>query len=74
MHAVKISVTGIPNTLLVACGDSFTIIQHVQLQFADHLKQLLHAAINNEWYEVVKKLISQEYLKELLHDTLNLLP
>ena len=28
------------------CGP-FVIIQHVQLQFAGHLKRLLHAAINN---------------------------
>ena len=37
-----------------ACADPFALIHYVQLQFAVHLKWLLHTAIDSERYEVLK--------------------
>ena len=35
-----------------ACADPFALIHYAQLQFADHLKRLLHTAIDSERYKV----------------------
>ena len=43
--------------LVIFCsdwGDKRALIHYVQLQFADHLKQLLHTVIDSERYEVLK--------------------
>ena len=37
-----------------ACVDPFALIHYVQLQFAVHLKRLLHTAIDSEQYKVLK--------------------
>ena len=60
-----ISETGIPNVLLCLRGPFRVNSLCSELQFADHLKRLLHAVIDSVRYEVlkVKRLVCQEYQK-----------